>query len=79
MLGRIVKTDQLLEDVQEEATEDLQKMVGARGDERTFAPVGFSIRTRLPWLYVNLMTAFGNQTEGFIKGRNVLYAGQRNL
>ncbi len=57
LLG-VVKSDQLLSDVQEEATEDIQKMVGAGGDERPFSPIGFSVRKRLPWLYLNLATAF---------------------
>lgn len=57
LLG-VVKAEQLLEDVQEEATEDLQKMFGAGGDERVFSPVRFSLRMRLPWLHVNLATAF---------------------
>ncbi len=57
LLG-VVKTDQLIEHVQAEATEDIQKMFGAGGDERAFSPVGFSLRKRLPWLYVNLATAF---------------------
>lgn len=57
LLG-VVKTDQLIEHVQAEATEDLQKMFGAGGDERAFSPMGFSLRKRLPWLYVNLATAF---------------------
>lgn len=54
----IIHADQLLEDVQEEASEDLQKMFGASGDERAFSSIAFAIRTRLPWLHVNLMTAF---------------------
>lgn len=54
----IVRTDQLLSDVQEEASEDIQKMFGAGGDERAFSPMRFSLRKRLPWLYVNLATAF---------------------
>jgi len=57
MLG-VVKADQLLSDVQEEATEDIQKMFGAGGDERSISPVLFSVQKRLPWLYVNLGTAF---------------------
>ncbi|MSR77207.1 MAG: magnesium transporter [Candidatus Omnitrophica bacterium] len=57
LLG-IVKADQLIEDVQEEATEDLQKMFGAGGDERVFSPIRFSLKTRLPWLHINLATAF---------------------
>lgn len=57
LLG-VVKAEQLLEDVQEEATEDLQKMFGAGGDERVFSPISFSLKKRLPWLHVNLATAF---------------------
>ncbi len=57
LLG-VIKAEQLIEDVQEEATEDLQKMFGAGGDERVFSPVRFSLRMRLPWLHVNLATAF---------------------
>jgi len=57
LLG-IIKAERLIEGVQEEATEDLQKMFGAGGDERAFSPVPFSLKTRLPWLYVNLATAF---------------------
>lgn len=57
LLG-IVRADQLIEDAEKEATEDLQKMFGAGGDERVFSPVRFSLKMRLPWLYVNLATAF---------------------
>jgi magnesium transporter len=57
LLG-VVKAEQLLDDVQEEATEDLQKMFGAGGDERVFSPISFSLKKRLPWLHVNLATAF---------------------
>jgi len=57
LLG-VVKAEDLLEDVQEEATEDLQRMVGAGGDEQPFSPVRYSLGKRLPWLYVNLATAF---------------------
>ncbi len=54
----VIDTGLLLHGVQEDATEDFQKMVGAGGDERVFSPVGFSLRKRLPWLHVNLATAF---------------------
>lgn len=57
LLG-IIHANRLIDDVQEEASEDLQKMFGASGDERVFSPIPFSIKTRLPWLYVNLVTAF---------------------
>jgi len=54
----IIKAEQLLQGIQEEVTEDLQRMFGAGGDERAFSPMGFSLRKRLPWLHVNLATAF---------------------
>ena len=57
LLG-IVKAEQLIHGVQEEITEDIQKMVGAGGDERVFSPVRFSIGKRLHWLLINLATAF---------------------
>ena len=54
----VVKTEQLLGHVQEEATEDLQRMVGAGADERPFSSIAFSLKKRLPWLHMNLATAF---------------------
>jgi len=44
--------------VEEEATADIQSMVGVSREERALSPVGFAIRKRLPWLEVNLLTAF---------------------
>lgn len=57
MLG-VIKAEQLIHGVQEEMAEDIQRMFGAGGDERAFSPVGYSLRKRLPWLHVNLATAF---------------------
>jgi len=57
LLGTI-RTDDLISSAQEEATEDIQKMFGAGGDEHVFSTIPFSIQKRLPWLYVNLATAF---------------------
>jgi len=54
----IIKAEQLIHGAQEELVEDLQRMVGAGGDERTFSPVMYSLGKRLPWLHVNLVTAF---------------------
>ena len=54
----VIDAGNLLHGVKEDATEDFQKMFGAGGDERVFSPVGFSLRKRLPWLHVNLATAF---------------------
>src|SRR5262249_54359924 len=57
LLG-IVEHDDVLDIVQSEATEDLQKMVGAGGDEGVYDSISYSIQRRAPWLIVNLFTAF---------------------
>lgn len=57
LLG-VVKTDEILDAIEQEAFGDLQKMVGAGEDERALSPVSLVVRKRLPWLYVNLATAF---------------------
>jgi magnesium transporter len=50
--------DDALDIVEEEATEDMQRMVGLSGEETAETPWMHSVRNRLPWLYVNLATAF---------------------
>jgi magnesium transporter len=57
LLG-VVKPDEILDALQQEAFGDLQKMVGAGEDERALSPVSVVVKKRLPWLYVNLATAF---------------------
>ena len=52
----IVTHDDVLDIVQDEATEDIQKMVGAGGDESILDSVFESMRKRNPWLIVNLVT-----------------------
>lgn len=54
----LVQTEQLLSQMQERATEDLQKMFGVGGNERAFSPIRFSLKRRLPWLHINLVTTF---------------------
>jgi magnesium transporter len=56
LLG-VVTHDDVLDIIQEEATEDIQKFVGAGGDESIHDEVSYSIRKRQPWLAVNLVTA----------------------
>ncbi len=61
MEGRLIgliRNETLVEAVEEEATVDIQTMVGASRDERALSPVRFAVRKRLPWLQVNLLTAF---------------------
>lgn len=54
----VVKASDALDVASKEATEDMQLMVGLSGEERALTPWSQSIRWRLPWLYINLATAF---------------------
>jgi magnesium transporter len=56
LLG-VITHDDVLDVIQEEATEDIQKLAGAGGDEDIHDDIPFSILRRLPWLAVNLATA----------------------
>ena len=57
LLG-FIKNEDVVKASQEDATADLQTMVGASKDERALSPIWFSVRKRLGWLQVNLLTAF---------------------
>jgi magnesium transporter len=57
LLG-VIYHAKLLQAIQEEATADMQMMVGASRDERALSPALFAVRKRLPWLQINLLTAF---------------------
>ncbi len=57
-LKGIISATQLVSELQEEGFEDAQKMFGAGEDESASSTALFSIRKRLPWLGVNLLTAF---------------------
>jgi magnesium transporter len=54
----VLRQDELLTATQSEATADVVTMVGAGKDERALSPPWFAVRKRLPWLQVNLLTAF---------------------
>lgn len=54
----VIRHDTLFMAAQAEITEDLQTMFGAGREERAWSSVSFSVRKRLPWLEVNLVTAF---------------------
>jgi magnesium transporter len=57
LLG-VIRQAALVEAAQEEASIGVQTMVGASRDERALSPAFFAVRKRLPWLQVNLATAF---------------------
>ena len=54
----IVKAERMIRGAQEEMTKDIQRMFGAGADERVFSSTIFSLKKRLPWLHINLATAF---------------------
>lgn len=54
----IVQANQVVEVIRQEATEDMQLMVGLSGEERALTPWHQSMKRRLPWLCINLGTAF---------------------
>lgn len=57
LLGMVLIED-VVDVIEEEATEDMFRMVGLSEEERALGPVSESVRLRLPWLIVNLYTAF---------------------
>src|SRR5829696_8905924 len=54
----VVTVDDVIDVIKDEATEDLLRLAGVSGDERIATPAGESLRKRLPWLGINLITAF---------------------
>lgn len=54
----IVTVDDIIDVIVEEHTEDMLRMSGVNKDERVGSKVSDSIKRRLPWLFVNLCTAF---------------------
>lgn len=57
LLG-IITHDDVIDIMIEEGTEDMQKLAGAGADEGLFDPFPTSMRQRIPWLLLNLITAF---------------------
>jgi len=54
----IITVDDVIDVIKDEATEDIYRLAGVAGDERAFTPAKESLRKRLPWLGINLLTAF---------------------
>jgi magnesium transporter len=57
LLG-IIRSDVLVTLAQKESGDDLQTMFGAGRDEKGLSRATFAVRKRLPWLQINLATAF---------------------
>ncbi len=54
----VITADDLFEVAEDEATEDMYRMVGISGEERVFGPLWPSVFKRLPWLAINMLTLF---------------------
>jgi magnesium transporter len=57
LLG-VIRHGDLVAATQEAASADIQTMVGVSPDERALSRPSFAVRKRLPWLQINLATAF---------------------
>jgi magnesium transporter len=53
-----VSTSRLLSDMQDEYSADIQTIFGVDSNERPFSSTLYSLKKRLPWLNINLATAF---------------------
>lgn len=54
----IITVDDIIDVIEAENTEDMFKMVGVHEEESIDSPLWKSIKSRLPWMYINLATAF---------------------
>src|SRR5690349_8506608 len=54
----IITVDDVIDVIKDEATEDIYRLAGLAGQDSVFTPASESLRKRLPWLAVNLATAF---------------------
>jgi magnesium transporter len=54
----VITVDDVIDVIKDEATEDVYRLAGVAGDDRVFSSAGESLRKRVPWLEVNLVTAF---------------------
>jgi magnesium transporter len=75
----VLTVDDVIDVVEEEATEDMYRLAGIQGEESIFSSVPSSVRRRLPWLYINMGTAFVAATtvamfEGTIAEHAILAA-----
>ena len=57
-LGGVIRLADILAPSRRDATADLPTMVGVSPEERALSSPWFAVRKRLPWLQINLATAF---------------------
>jgi len=54
----VIYQSQVMDAVKDDLAADLQTMVGVSKDERALSSGWFAVKKRLPWLHINLLTAF---------------------
>src|SRR3954471_12108359 len=54
----VITVDDVIDVIKDEATEDVYRLAGVTREDRVFTSASDSLRKRLPWLLVNLATAF---------------------
>ena len=57
-LAGVITVDDVIDVIKDEATEDVYRLAGVSTDDTVLTTPGESLRKRLPWLLVNLVTAF---------------------
>jgi len=57
-LAGVITVDDVIDVIKDEATEDVYRLAGVSRDDGVLTPPRESVRRRLPWLLVNLVTAF---------------------
>ena len=54
----VIRGKNFLDDLKETLVTEMQTMVGVSKDERALSSSWFAVKKRLPWLQINLLTAF---------------------
>jgi magnesium transporter len=57
-LAGVITVDDVIDVIKDEATEDVYRLAGLSADDGVLSPPRQSLQRRLPWLAVNLATAF---------------------
>ncbi len=73
LLG-VIRQHAIMQAAEQEASADIQAMVGVSKEERAFSKASFAIKKRLPWLHINLLTAFlASAVVGLFEGTIAKY------
>ena len=76
----IVTVDDVIDVIKDEAAEDLLRLAGVSGDERIETTASEALRKRLPWLGINLVTAFlAASVVGDVRDHDSAGDGARDL